>query len=280
MVDPSVASDKITARWQGGTRSGTLTYAALGMPVEFGPLDAGAFAQGAPATVQLSDFRYWFTQFLVKLGGYVQFDLFGYGTRSGTFTIAQLDLHDLTGDLYLGAHAGTGGTIAAVVNRSPLCAAAAPTVAGLWPVDNRLVEVGIAGITDPDDPVTLAAGAAAAGTIAVTITAISQDEPVDDPIDPTGGQAGEPVGDYYGPDGRGIGTATAWLRAQSDPQGNGRIYHVGYVAADVAGASCSGSVRVGVPRAAAGDTAPIDDGGRYDATAASVRPLFVTLVRK
>ncbi|MFN8466349.1 MAG: hypothetical protein U0X20_12400 [Caldilineaceae bacterium] len=283
VVDPAVGSDKITARWQAGTLSGTLTYGAAGVPVEFGPLDAGAFAPGGPAAVQISDFRYWFTQFLVKLGGYLQFDLFGYGARSGTFSIAQLDLHDLTGGLYLGAHAGTGGTVAAVVDRSPICTAAAPTVARLWPVDNRLVAVGITGITDPDDPPVRARstfGGPVADPPTVTITAISQDEPVDDPIDPTAGQAGEPVGDYYGPDGSGLGSATAWLRAQSDPHGNGRVYHVTYVAADAAGASCTGSVRVGVPPADAGDTAPVDDGGRYDATAASVRPLFITLLRK
>ena len=280
VVDPAVASDKITTRWQAGTLSSTLTYAAPGVPVAFGPLDAGAFVPGAPATVQLGDFRYWFTQFLVELGGYLQFDLFGYGARAGAFSIAQLDLHDLTGGLYLGAHAGTPGTVAAAVDRSPICTAAAPGVARLWPVDNRFVPVGIAGITDPDDPPARAAAGPMTGALAVTVTAITQDEPVDDPIDSTGGQAPEPVGDYYGPDGRGIGTATAWLRAQSDPHGNGRIYHVAYVAAAAGGASCTGTVVVGVPRASAGDTAPIDDGSLYDATAASVRPLFITLLRR
>ncbi|MFN8467396.1 MAG: hypothetical protein U0X20_17695 [Caldilineaceae bacterium] len=70
VVDPAVGSDKITARVQAGTLSGTLTYGAAGVPVEFGPLDAGAFAPGGPAArCSFSDFRYWFTQFLVKLGG-------------------------------------------------------------------------------------------------------------------------------------------------------------------------------------------------------------------
>ncbi|MFN8467395.1 MAG: hypothetical protein U0X20_17690 [Caldilineaceae bacterium] len=113
------------------------------------------------------------------------------------------------------------GTVAAVVDRSPICTAAAPSVARLWPVDNRLVAVGVTGITDPDDPPVRARstfGGPVADPPTVTITAISQDEPVDDPIDPTAGQAGEPVGDYYGPDGSGLEQCTAWLRPERSPR--------------------------------------------------------------
>jgi len=69
------------------------------------------------------------------------------------------------------------------------------------------------------------------------------------------------------------------LRAQSDSDGSGRIYHVAYLAADGAGGSCTGTEAVGVPRQDAGDVPPVDDCALYDATAASVRPLFITLVR-
>jgi hypothetical protein len=161
-VAPTVASDKITANWQAVTLSGTLTYAAPGVPVEFGPLDARAFASGAPAAVQLTDFRYWFTQFLVDLGGYLQFDLFGYGTRSGTFSIVQPDLHDVTSGLYLGAHAGTGGMVAAVVDRTPACTGGVPTIARFGR-STTVFAAGIGGITDPDDPAALAASITAAG---------------------------------------------------------------------------------------------------------------------
>jgi len=44
----------------------------------------------------------------------------------------------------------------------------------------------------------------AAQGVAVTITAFTQDEPVDASIDAL-------IGDYYGPDGSGLGTSTAWL---------------------------------------------------------------------
>ena len=75
--------------------------------------------------------------------------------------------------------------------------------------------------------------------------------------------------------------ATAWLRAQSDPVGNGHVYHVTYLAADAAGGELH---RQSWPWAYPGrmraTPMPVDDGGRYDATVASVRPLFIMLVRK
>jgi hypothetical protein len=238
-----------------------LTYTTPAAPVTFGPLHAADFPPGAPPAVELSDFRLWFTEFTLHLGGYLGFELFGYGTKSGTFTIAELNLQDLTGDLALGLHPGLAGTVhagivAAHANRRPLCAAAAPSIPDLWPVDHRFVPVTVAGLADPDaDPLTVA------------VTAITQDEPVDTLGSPT-----------YGPDAYGVDTPTAHLRAESAPGGNGRVYHLAFTAADGQGSACIGSIEVGVPAAAA--TPPIDDGPHYNATVATLKPLFVPHILK
>ncbi len=72
----------------------------------------------------------------------------------------------------------------------------------------------------------------------------------------------------FAPDGAGVGTPTAYLRAERSGAktvpGNGRVYHIGFTAADGNGAACSGEVVVGVPHDQ--HAAPIDDGALYDST--------------
>ena len=92
----------------------------------------------------------------------------------------------------------------------------------------------------------------------LTITSIMQDEPVD-----TFGDGN------FVPDGKGVGTDTAEVRAErSGTQkvpGNGRVYTIGFTASDGKGGECSGTVKVGVPHDVK-DT-PVDDGALYDSTA-------------
>lgn len=77
-------------------------------------------------------------------------------------------------------------------NRAPGCSAAQPSLADLWPPNNKFVAVQVLGITDPDDdPLTIA------------ITGFRQDEPVDDKGN-----------GKFAPDGQGVGTDTAQLRAE------------------------------------------------------------------
>ena len=136
--------------------------------------------------------------------------------------------------MYLGVHAGTDGTVVAVSDRNPICAAAVPSIDRLWPVDDRFVAVEVQGVTDADgDPVQ------------IVVTSIFQDEVVD-----TLGCG------CYGPDGLGVGTSTASLRAQSDQEGNGRMYHVDFTASDGHGGYCVGVVHVGVPESTAGRSRP------------------------
>lgn len=131
-------------------------------------------------------------------------------------------------------------------NRPPVCSEAVASVGELWPPNHRLVPIDVLGVTDPDgDPVT------------ISIAAIMQDEPTDAHGD-----------GRFTPDGMGIGTSTAEVRAEragtNQVPGNGRVYHIGFSAADGRGGVCSGTVLVGVPHDRS--KAAVDEGPRYNST--------------
>lgn len=122
------------------------------------------------------------------------------------------------------------------------CEAAVPSVDLLWPANHRFAPISILGVVD-----------ALGNPIAITIDSIFQDEPVND------------VGDgNTEPDGMGVGTDTAEVRAERAGVGNGRVYHIGFTASSGEEEACSGEVLVGVPHDRA--SAPIDDGALYDST--------------
>lgn len=125
---------------------------------------------------------------------------------------------------------------AIVTNRAPDAAAAAPTIASLWPPNHQMVEVGVTGITDPDgDDVT------------VRITGITQSEPT------------EGAGDGNTcPDASGEGTSTALLRAERSGGGSGRLYVIEFTVEDGKGGTATGSVTVSVPKSA---SQPATDSG-------------------
>jgi uncharacterized protein len=129
---------------------------------------------------------------------------------------------------------------------SPTCAAAAPSTTHLWPVNHKLLAVSIHGV----EPV--------GGAVSIVVTSVFQDEPVDAPGDADGATR---------PDAAGIGTSTAWLRAERDETGNGRVYHVSFRATDTAGQVCDGVVQVKVAANQGRFGAAIDDGPLYDSTA-------------
>ena len=132
-------------------------------------------------------------------------------------------------------------------NQPPDCSKARPSVATLWPANNKFVPVQVLGVTDPDgDPVT------------ITITGIRQDEPVN-----TFGDGS------FTPDGKGVGTSALELRAEragtAKVPGNGRVYHVFFTASDGRGGECSGEVQVTVPHDM--NKPALDGGALYDSTA-------------
>jgi hypothetical protein len=101
-----------------------------------------------------------------------------------------------------------------------------------------MVPVSIDGVTDPDGD-----------SVALRVTNVRQDEPTNGK-----GDGNTPV------DAAGVGTAAALVRAERTGTGNGRVYHIFYTATDSAGASCNGTVTVGVPHDQGKGSAPVDGG--------------------
>jgi parallel beta-helix repeat protein len=129
-------------------------------------------------------------------------------------------------------------------NEPPDCSGASPSLDTIWSPNHKFVAVDVLGVTDPDgDPVT------------ITIDSIYQDEPVDSTGDGS-----------FVPDGKGVGSTTAEVRAERDGSGNGRLYHIGFIADDSKGGTCSGTVMVSVPKSQGKKGAPVDDGALYDST--------------
>ena len=130
-------------------------------------------------------------------------------------------------------------------NGPPDCSKVYPSVKKLWPPNHKLAKVNVLGVTDPnDDPMTM------------RIDSIFQDEPVDS------------IGDgNTAPDGKGVDSSAAWVRAERQGNGNGRVYHIAFTADDGKGGVCSGEVLVGVPKSMGKKhRTPIDDGALYDST--------------
>ena len=127
---------------------------------------------------------------------------------------------------------------------APSCDAATARPARVFPPNHRFVPITIAGVADPDG-----------GRATITVDSIFQDEAVD--ARGSGNTA---------PDGRGVGTGAAQVRAERVGGGNGRVYHIAFTATGRAGGTCTGEVQVGV--AGAGGRV-VDDGPLFDST---VRP--------
>ncbi len=127
-------------------------------------------------------------------------------------------------------------------NPLPVCSGATPSIASLWPPNHRFVGIDILGVTDSDGD-----------EITITIDGILQDEAVD--AKDSGNTA---------PDGKGVGTSTAQVRAERVESGNGRVYHISFTATDGNGGSCSGEVLVHVPVNRNGTA--VDDDPLYDST--------------
>jgi hypothetical protein len=111
------------------------------------------------------------------------------------------------------------------------CAQAQPSHATLWPANGKLVKVKIVGAGKPDE---------------LAISGIWQDEAV-------GSEADGLV------DGQ-----EAWLRAERNEGGNGRVYHLAFTATYRGGGTCEHEVLVTVPPDKA--TKAIDDGPLADST--------------
>jgi hypothetical protein len=89
----------------------------------------------------------------------------------------------------------------------------------------------------------------------IAVTGIQQDESVD------------AVGSgNTSPDGTGVGTSTAYVRAERAGPGTGRLYFISFTATNTQGAQCSGMVQAFVPHDQGQGFTPVDTGQRYDST--------------
>jgi hypothetical protein len=106
---PHLGSTRITADWQsvsGGDcmGNGKVTFTDPEAPVEFGPVMACNIGPTDQAQVELTNFQYWFNQFLIEIFVGFEFNLFGFYHTTRTITVANLNLSSLTHSLYLGSH--------------------------------------------------------------------------------------------------------------------------------------------------------------------------------
>jgi hypothetical protein len=128
-------------------------------------------------------------------------------------------------------------------NQNPDCSGAFASPGNLWPPNHQFVTVSVAGVTDPDgDP------------LALTVTGIAQDEALDDAAEP--GTCSDAA----------LAGSTARVRAERDGGGDGRVYHVSFVADDGRGGRCSGIVTVCVPHDQGAGHRCVDQGARFDST--------------
>lgn len=129
-------------------------------------------------------------------------------------------------------------------NEPPDCSAAYADPTLLWSPNHMFVPISILGVTDPDEDI-----------LAITIDSIWQDEGVK--AKGSGNTA---------PDGRGVGTSIAEVRAERVGGGNGRVYHIGFTADGGNGGICTGNVEVGVPHDQRPDATAVDDGPLFNST--------------
>jgi hypothetical protein len=131
-------------------------------------------------------------------------------------------------------------------NQPPVCTNAYADPGLLWSPNGKYVAIDIQGVTDPDED-----------EVTITVNSIRQDEAVN--AKGTGNTC---------PDGQGVGTSTAQVRAEraGPPAGNGRVYHIGFTADDGQGGTCTGTVRVGVPHDQRPGGTPVDNGPKFDST--------------
>jgi hypothetical protein len=127
--------------------------------------------------------------------------------------------------------------VSAVVNAPPDCANAAASPAKLWPPNHKLRPVAVT-VPDPDgDPVT------------VTITSVTQDEPLNGAADGNTSPDAAPAAD----------PAQVLLRAERSGRGDGRVYRLAVEASDGV-ATCTGTALVGVPHDRGRGSVPVDSG--------------------
>jgi chitinase len=159
------------------------------------------------------------------------------GPHGGETLTFQLTVTDSNG----ASSFDTVGVAVTFVNRPPDCSRTAASPSVLSPADRTLRPVSVVGVSDPDGD-----------ALSVAVASVFQDEPL------TGAE------DHTSPDARLEPSGIADIRAERRNSGDGRVYHLFFTASDAYGGSCSGEVKVSVPRKDRG--AAVDEGPLYNST--------------
>ncbi len=109
----------------------------------------------------------------------------------------------------------------------PSCSGVTADVPSLWPANHKLQLITLSGAKD-----------ASGQPIPLTVTGVTQDEPLD----------GLGDGDTSPDAQAGTAPGSVFLRAERSGTGDGRVYRIAYTATDANGESCSSTVAIGVPR--------------------------------
>jgi hypothetical protein len=127
------------------------------------------------------------------------------------------------------------------INDAPVCTDVVATPLTIWTLQHQFITVAVQGVTDSDGD-----------AITIRYSEIFQDEPVGS--------------DEHRPDANLRDQCrVAEVRAERDSEGDGRVYHLGYVAMDGHGGSCTGTVRMPtVPVEQSGVVDSIDGGALFD----------------
>ncbi|MBI1737785.1 MAG: hypothetical protein HYR58_00880 [Acidobacteria bacterium] len=126
---------------------------------------------------------------------------------------------------------------------NPVCSNARATPGELWPPNHQLIEVRIAGVTDPQNE-----------SVNISINEVTQDEPVEGLGD------GDTAPDAF------VRGEKVSLRSERSGTGNGRVYRISFTATNGRGGSCSGTASVSVPLNKKPGTHATDDGQLYNST--------------
>jgi hypothetical protein len=143
----------------------------------------------------------------------------------------------------------------------PVCSQTQASPSILWPPNHKLVSIAILGLgtvhgdeNDHEHDFDGNGHGDDRSRLRITVTRVTQDEPVRGPG--SGDTSPDAVIDHD----------YVLLRAERDGGGNGRVYRITFTLTDQFGASCNGSVGVGVPHSSDPGVGIIDDGQRYDST--------------
>ena len=128
------------------------------------------------------------------------------------------------------------------INTPPDCTPVQPDQKSLWPANHKLATITISGATDADGD-----------TVTLTVTGVTQDEPVN----------GTGDGDTS-PDGALVPGHSDQVKLRSERAGNrdGRVYRIAFGGNDGRGGTCTGVVKVGVPhdsKDTAVESAPVNN---------------------